>query len=392
VDELDVAGKRVLVRVDFNVPLDDDGRITNDRRIEMALPTIGNVLERGGRAILMSHLGRPKGQRDPKASLAPTAARLGELLGLEVGMAPDCIGEEVKAMVDALGDGQALVLENLRFHEGEEKGEADFSRQLASLADLYVNDAFGTCHREHASMVGVPEVLGPDKCAAGFLVRKEITYLSEKVAKGAKPFVMIMGGAKVSDKIGVIEHLLEKIDTLLIGGAMSYTFMKAAGLSVGNSLVEEDKLTLANDIRAKAAAAGVALELPDDFVCGDDIKRPTSTQVAETEIPAGQEGFDIGPKTAARYANIVASARTIVWNGPVGVFETEAYRGGTEALARAVAEATRAGAVSIIGGGDSAAAMELVGVADQLSHISTGGGASLELLEGKRFRSLEVLG
>ncbi|MCG3178927.1 MAG: Bifunctional PGK/TIM [Phycisphaerae bacterium] len=417
VDQLTVKGKRVLMRVDFNVPQDDSGAITDDRRIRMALPSIRNVLERGGRAILMSHLGRPSGDpADAKTySLAPVAKRLGELLGQAVTLAPGCTGPAVRKAVDALKDGKAILLENLRLAGSEveskkkdkktgevklvkkwtsfeEQGAADMAKGIAELGELYVNDAFGTCHRDHVSMVGVPALLGADKCAAGFLVRKEVEYLQEKLAKPAKPFVMIMGGAKVSDKIGVIENLLDKVDVLLIGGAMSYTFMKAAGVPTGNSLVETDKLDLANHIREKAKTAGVRLELPVDFVVGDDLKNPTATSVAVGRIPDGKEGFDIGPATAKKYAEVLKSAKTIVWNGPVGVFETPAYREGTRVVAEAVAAATDAGAVSVIGGGDSASAMEVVGVDQRLSHISTGGGASLELLEGKQFNSLKVLG
>ncbi len=392
VDQLKVAGRKVLIRVDFNVPQDSAGKITDDRRIQAALPTIRNVLDRGGRAILMSHLGRPKGRVNPIYSLAPTAKRLGELIGQQVPLAPDCVGPEVRTMVDALTDGQALLLENLRFHSEEEEGGAEFARQIAALGQLYVNDAFGTAHRDHASMVGVPEALGQDQVAAGFLLRKEVEYLKEKLANPPRPFVMIMGGAKVSDKIGVIENLLPRISTLLIGGAMSYTFMKANGRAIGGSKVEADKLDLAREIQAKASAAKVALELPVDFVCGKEFKAGTETRTVEGEIPDGWQGFDIGPKTRQKYAAVVQGARTIVWNGPVGVFEIPPFDAGTKALAAAVAAATDAGAISIIGGGDSALAIEQSGFEPRMSHISTGGGASLELLEGRHFRSLEVLG
>ena len=420
VDQLNVKGKKVLIRVDFNVPQDAGGNITDDRRIRAALPTIKSVLDRGGRAILMSHLGRPEGKPEDakKLSLAPIARRLSELLGQPVPLAAGCgccTGPDVKKAVDTLKDGQAILLENLRlcgsevettkkdkktgemktakvWTSFEEQGSAELSKGLAALGDLYVNDAFGTAHRNHSSMVGVPEILGKDKVAAGFLLTKEIEYLSTKLAKPAKPFVCIMGGKKVSDKIKLISNLLAKVDTLLIGGAMSYTFMKANGKNIGKSLLEADKLDLARDIQAKAAAAKVRFELPVDFVCARELKAGTETMVAEGEIPDGWEGFDIGPKTRAKYAEIIAAAKTVVWNGPMGVFEIPPFDAGTLAMAKALADATTQGAISIIGGGDSASAIEQAGLEDKMTHISTGGGASLELLEGKKFRSLEVLG
>ena len=360
--DIDVKGKRVFMRVDFNVPLDEKCTITNDRRIQMALPSIKTALEGGARLILASHLGRPKGNPQPEFSLAPAAKRLGELLGQEVKLAPDCVGGEVKAMVDALGDGEAIVLENLRFHAGETKNDPEFARQLADLADVYVNDAFGTAHREHASMFGVPTVLGAGKRVCGFLIEKELKYLGDALSKPAKPFVAILGGAKVSDKITVIENLLGKVDRILIGGGMAYTFFKAQGYEVGNSICEMDKLVVASKLLSSARAKGCELVLPVDNVIVQEFKAHADNQVITGNIPEGFQGVDIGPETRKLFAEKLEDAKTVVWNGPMGVFEMEPFDAGTKAVALAVAEATDEGAVSIIGGGDSAAAVAQFGM------------------------------
>ncbi len=389
-----VVGKRVLMRVDFNVPL-QDGRITDDRRVRMAMESIRSVVERGGRLILMSHLGRPKGAGyEAEFSLKPVAERLGELLGKPVGFAPDCVGEQAKKMAMGLKDGGVLLLENLRFHKAEQKGDAAFAEQLASLGEVYCNDAFGTCHREDASMVAVPRAIGARGGAkvSGFLVEKEIRYLSEAIRNPKRPFMAILGGAKVSDKIGAIKNLMKQVDVILIGGAMAYTFMLAQRKPVGKSLVEPDRVKDALEILAEAGRSKAKLMLPVDTVCGLELSSSTKTLVAEGAIPDGYEGLDIGPRTQAEYAAQVGRAKTIVWNGPLGAFETKPFDVGTRAVAQAIARATREnGAISIIGGGDSAAAIEEFGLADQVSHVSTGGGASLEMLEGKSFASVELL-
>ena len=388
IDGVDVSAKRVLMRVDFNVPLDDDGKITDDRRIAAALPTIRSVLERGGRLVLMSHLGRPKGKANPATSLRPAAIRLGELLGAEVAFAEDCIGPAAVDAAGALADGQCLLLENTRFHAGEEKNDPGMSARLAELGDVYCNDAFGTAHRKHASTYGAAAAMAGKPRVIGFLMRKELQFLREKIASPDRPFIAILGGKKVSDKIPVIERLLEICDTVLIGGAMSYTFFLARGQTVGNSLVEEDKVELAKSLLARA---GDKLRLPVDTVVAKELSDDAATRIVEGNVPDGLEGLDIGPKTREAYQEIVLGAGTIVWNGPMGVFEKKPFAGGTEAVAKAVAEATRTGAVSIIGGGDSAAAVEMLGLADDMTHISTGGGASLELLEGRQFECLDIL-
>jgi len=389
VADVDVKGKRVLIRVDFNVPI-ENGQITDDRRIRKALPTIKHVLEHGGRAILMSHLGRPKGAPEDrqKFTLAPVAKRLSELLGQEVKFAPDCVGPEVEQIVNSLKDGEVCLLENLRFHEGESKNDPEFAKRLASLADIYVNDAFGTCHRKHASMYGVPEVLGPGRRVCGFLVQKELQFLGEALANPARPFVAVLGGAKVSDKIGVIESLIPKVDDLLIGGAMAYTFFLAEGKNVGESLVELDKVEEAKRLEAEAADK---MHLPVDTVVAPEIKPGAPYEVVVGDIPDDKQGVDIGPKTRERFAEVIKKAKTIFWNGPMGVFEVPPFDEGTVAIAKAVAEATEAGAVSIVGGGDSAAAVAKAGLEDKITHISTGGGAALEFLEGKPFPAIEIL-
>ncbi|HZL36401.1 MAG TPA: phosphoglycerate kinase [Tepidisphaeraceae bacterium] len=388
VSDIDVKGKRVLMRVDFNVPL-DGSRITDDRRIVQALPTIKNVMDRGGRVVLMSHLGRPKGGPEPKYSLKPVADRLGELLGKPVQFANDSIGPEVEKQVRDLKDGQVLLLENVRFHKQEEKNDPNFAQQLAKLGDVYINDAFGTAHREHASTFGAAQAMQGKPRAIGFLIEKELKYLGEAVSKPARPFVAILGGAKVSDKINVIEQLLSKADVLLIGGAMAYTFFLAQGKEVGKSLVERDKVELAKSLLAKAHGK---IKLPVDTVVSDKMTDDAQTKIVEGNIPADLEGFDIGPKTRELYKAEIAKAKTIIWNGPMGVFEKKPFAEGTRAVAQAVADATaKHGAVSIIGGGDSAAAVEQMGLADKVSHVSTGGGASLEFLENGHFSTIDIL-
>ncbi|NNJ27582.1 phosphoglycerate kinase [Alienimonas chondri] len=390
--DLDPAGKAVLMRVDFNVPLDGpvgSQTITDDRRITAAVPSIQNVLDRGGKVILMSHLGRPKGEPDAKYSLKPAADRLGELLSANVHFATDTVGEDAQAKVAALQDGEVLVLENLRFGPGEKNGDADFAGKLAAFGDAYVNNAFGTCHRTDASMVAVPEAMGDKPKVVGLLVEKEIEYLSKAIENPERPFVAILGGAKVSDKIEVIKNLLGKCDSVLIGGAMAYTFSLAQGGKVGGSLVEPDKTDLAKELIKEG---GDTLKLPTDTHCGDDFSSDCQKTIAKAgEIPDGFEGLDIGPETARTYDEIVRNAKTIVWNGPMGVFEMPPFDGGTKAVAEAVAAATKGGAISIIGGGDSAAAVQKFGMDDQVSHVSTGGGASLAMLEGKPFKAVDVL-
>jgi phosphoglycerate kinase len=389
IDQIDVAGKTVLMRVDFNVPLDESQQITDDRRIRMAIPSIQSVLSRGGRLILISHLGRPAGTGfEAEYSLAPTAHRLSELLGQPVAMASDTVGEDAQQRAAALKAGEVLVLENLRFNSGEKKGCPEFAGKLAALADAYCNDAFGTCHRNDASMVAVPTAMAGKPRVVGHLVAKEIQYLRDAISAPAHPFVAILGGAKVSDKINVISNLLGICDAVLIGGAMAYTFSLAQGGKVGNSLVEKDKVELAKELLAKG---GDKLRLPVDTHCGDDFNNIADCRkviVPAGEIPDGMEGLDIGPQTAQQYAEIIRNAKTVVWNGPMGVFEKPPMDAGTKAVAQAVADSD---SISIIGGGDSAAAIEQLGFADQVSHVSTGGGASLAMLEGQSFTAVELL-
>ncbi|EMI52677.1 phosphoglycerate kinase [Rhodopirellula sallentina SM41] len=389
IDQTEVQGKTVLMRVDFNVPLDENLAITDDRRIRMALPSIKSVVDRGGKLILMSHLGRPTGgEGDEKFSLQPAATRLGELLGSTVHFAADTVGDDATAKAAALGEGEVLVLENLRFNPGEKKGDAEFAGKLAAMADVYCNDAFGTCHRKDASMVAVPEAMSGKPRVVGHLVAKEIAYLSDAISTPARPFVAILGGAKVSDKINVINNLLGICDAILIGGAMAYTFSLAQGGKVGNSLVEKDKVDLAKELLAKSDGK---LHLPSDTHCGDDfgnIAGCNKAVVKAGEIPDGMEGLDIGPETAKAYSEIIKDAKTVVWNGPMGVFEKPPMDEGTKAVAQAVADSD---ATSIIGGGDSAAAVEQLGFAEQVSHVSTGGGASLAMLEGQSFAAVDLL-
>ncbi len=384
--DVDVSGKKVLMRVDFNVPL-DGGKITDDRRIEMALPSIKSVVDRGGQLILMSHLGRPEPGADNSAySLKPAAVRLGELLSKDVAFASDTVGDDAAAKVAALTDGGVVVLENLRFEKGEKKGDAEFAGKLAGFADIYCNDAFGTCHRTDASMVAVPEAMGDKPKVVGFLVEKEIKYLSEAIGNPKRPFVAILGGAKVSDKIMVIKNLLGICDKVLIGGAMAYTFSLAQGGKVGKSLVEKDKVDLAKEL---IEAGGDKLVLPVDTHCGDDFSGDCKKMVVNAgEIPDEFEGLDVGPETAKLYADLVKNAQTVVWNGPMGVFEMPPFDAGTKAVAEAIAESD---AISIIGGGDSAAAIGQFGLADKVSHVSTGGGASLSMLEGQAFKAVDIL-
>ena len=389
--DISVKGQRVFMRVDFNVPLDESSHITNDRRIVMALPSIQAALDKGAKLILASHLGRPKGVRNEKLSLVPAAQRLSELLNQDVMLAPDCVGAEVKALAENLADGEVLVLENLRFHAGETKNDPTFAAELASLAEVYVNDAFGTTHREHASMYGVPLVMGPGHCVCGFLVEKELKYLGNILNDPQRPFVAILGGAKVSDKISVIESLIPKVDRILIGGGMAYTFFKAQGYEVGKSICEENKLKIASGLLTQAQAQNCDLVLPVDNIIAREFKAGTANEVNTGDIPADAEGLDIGPETIKLFTEKITDAKTIIWNGPMGVFEMQPFDIGTQAVAQAIAEATENGAISIIGGGDSAAAVEQMGLADKMSHVSTGGGASLEFLEGKEFACVKIL-
>ncbi|MCC5619855.1 phosphoglycerate kinase [Nostoc sp. CHAB 5715] len=385
----DISGKCALVRVDFNVPVDDQGNITDDTRIRAALPTIRDLTQKGAKVILASHFGRPKGV-DDKLRLTPVAKRLSELLGQEVVKTDDSIGDEVAAKVGALQNGQVLLLENVRFYPEEEKNEPEFAKKLAANADFYVNDAFGTAHRAHASTEGVTKFLSPS--VAGYLVEKELQYLQNAIENPQRPLAAIIGGSKVSSKIGVIETLLEKCDKLIIGGGMIFTFYKARGLNVGKSLVEEDKLELAKSLEAKAKERGVALLLPTDVVVADNFAPDANSQTVSIEnIPDGWMGLDIGPDSVKVFQQSLADTKTVIWNGPMGVFEFDKFAVGTEAIAHTLAEIGKTGTTTIIGGGDSVAAVEKVGLADQMSHISTGGGASLELLEGKVLPGIAAL-
>ena len=399
IDQVDVRSKRVLMRVDFNVPLDDNapgtpGKITDDRRIRQSLPTIQSVLKRNGKLILMSHLGRPEGKGFEAAySLEPVAARLHELLPAIKVHFPgnDCVGPDAAKAVQAVRDGEIVLLENLRFHKGEKKGDPAFAAKLAAYGDMYCNDAFGTAHRNDASMYAVPKLMAGKPRIAGLLLQKELQYLSEAINHAKHPFVAVLGGAKVSDKLGAIRNLMNKVDSILVGGAMAYTFLKAMGKETGSSLVESDMLNEAASILDAAAASKTDLILPQDHVCGKQITKQTPVQVFDDEIPAGWIGLDIGPKTTAQYSKTLIAAKTIVWNGPMGVFETEPFEVGTQQVAEAIVKATKSGAASIVGGGDTAAAVEALGRAEQFSHVSPGGGASLEMLEGKPFESVALL-
>ena len=386
IEDIDVKGKKVLVRCDFNVPQDENLNITDETRILGALPTIKYLKENGAAVILCSHLGRPKGQVNPKYSLAPVAKRLSELLGCEVKMAEDVIGESAHAITSALKPGEIAMLENVRFHKEEEKNDPEFAKELASMAEIYVNDAFGTAHRAHASTAGVADYL-PAVC--GFLIQKEISIMGKALSDPKRPFVAVLGGAKVSDKIGVINNLLEKVDTIIIGGAMAYTFIKAQGGEIGTSRCEDDKLEYASEMLKKAAEKNVKFYLPIDNLAADHFAADAEPVVVDSQhIPADLMGLDIGPKTVELYRSAICDAGTVVWNGPMGVFEFEAFAGGTRAVAQAIADSN---AISIIGGGDSAAAVEQLGFADKMTHISTGGGASLEFLEGLELPGIACL-
>ena len=378
ITDLELTGKRVLIRVDFNVPLNDKLEVTDDTRIRAALPTIRRALEQDAKVLLISHLGRPKGKAVPTLSLAPAAQRLSQLLGTPVTMAPDCLGDAVKAALAALSPGQVLMLENCRFHPGDEKNDEAMSRALAELCDVFVNDAFGAAHRAHASTVGVTRFVPVS--AAGFLMAKELDYLGRAVTNPARPFVAVLGGAKVSDKIGVLKNLVTKVDALLVGGGMAYTFLKAQGMEVGTSLLEADRLEVARVILDEARAKGVTFLLPMDHVIAERAEATAATRLADsTAIPPGWMGLDIGPKAREAFAKIIQGAKTVLWNGPMGVFELAPFSEGTFAIARAVAAS---GATSIVGGGDSVAAVTRAGVADKITHISTGGGASLDVPRG----------
>ena len=387
VKDIDVKGKKVLVRCDFNVPQDlETGKITDNRRIVAALPTIKYLLEQNAKVILCSHLGRPKGEFKPEFSLKPIAVELSKLLGKEVKLAKDVIGEDAQNLVNNLSEGEVILLENVRFHREETDNDPEFSKKLASFAEIFVNDAFGTAHRAHASTAGVADYL---PAVSGFLIEKELNFMGDALNNPQRPFMAILGGRKVSDKIGVIEALLEKVDTLMIGGAMAYTFFKAMGYNVGNSICELDKLDLAKELMEKAKQKGVKFMLPVDTRIGKEFKADTESKVvAYTNIPDEWEGFDIGDETIKMYIEELSKAKTVVWNGPVGLFEFDQFAIGTNSLAKALGDLD---AVTIIGGGDSAAAIEKLGIADKFSHISTGGGASLEFLEGKKLPGIECL-
>lgn len=406
--DLQVQGRRVLIRADLNVPLDNNQNVTDDRRIRMFLPTLQHILDGGGRAIVMSHLGRPSGdpEADKKFSLEPVAKKMTELLGRDVKFVPACVGNQAEDASKSLGDGEVLLLENVRFHTAEtiidqakknpdgkltdqqDKLREEFAQGLAAHGEIYVNDAFGTCHRKHVSMYDVPRLMPDGNRALGFLVEKELQYLGEAVQSPKRPFVAVLGGAKVSDKIGVIKSLLQRVDHILIGGAMTYTFWAAKGMNVGKSLCERDKLDLAKELMD---GAGDKLHLPVDSVAAGELRSGVETKTIDGDLPDDLMGLDVGPKTLETYRKVIGDAKTIVWNGPLGAFETPPFEKATFEMARMIADATQGGAVSVIGGGDSAAAIEQAGLADKVTHISTGGGASLKFLEGKRFDPIEVL-
>jgi len=390
IKDVNFSGKKTLVRVDFNVPLDENLNITDDIRITSSLPTINKIIADGGKVILMSHLGRPKGKPNPKYSLKPAAVRLSELLNKEVKLAPDCVGPEVKNIVDAMKDGDVVLLENLRFHEEEEKNAPEFAKEIAGLGEVYVNDAFGSAHRAHASTEGVTKYISA--CAAGFLMQKELDYLGKAIAEPKRPFCAILGGSKISGKIDVINNLIDKVDTLIIGGGMAYTFFKAQGLEIGTSILEAEKIDLAKELLEKLKNSKVKFLLPVDVLVGNEFKNDTpQSAVSVNSIPSDKMGMDVGPESVKLFTEEIVNSKTIVWNGPLGVFEFDNFAKGTNAVAQALVEATEKGAITIIGGGDSAAAISKAGLDDKVSHVSTGGGASLEFLEGKVLPGVDAL-
>ncbi len=390
IDDTNFKGKKVLIRVDFNVPLDENQNITDDTRIVLALPTIKKILKDGGKCILMSHLGRPKGQIIEKMRLTPIAKHLEKLLPNKIIIAPDCIGNEIKKLVDNLNQGEILLLENLRFHKGETKNNSYFAKQLAAWGDIYINDAFGTAHRAHASTEGITHHF--EQCLAGYLMEKEINYLGNALANPEHPFITILGGAKISSKIDVIKNLLDKVDTLLIGGAMAFTFLKSQGLEIGKSLLEEDKIDLAKEILDNAKNKGVKILLPVDIIIADKFEATANTKIVKAdEMLSDWIGLDIGPKTIELFKEELEKAKTVAWNGPMGVFEMEAFAKATNEITKALADITSKGAITIIGGGDTAAAVIQAGYKEAMSHISTGGGASLAFMEGKELPAISAL-
>jgi len=390
IDKVELKDKRVLVRVDFNVPLDEKLHVTNDIRIVESLPTIKKIINSGGKSILMSHLGRPKGERKPEFSLKPAAERLSKLIGITVKLAPDCIGAETEKIVNEMKSGDVVLLENLRFHKQEEKNDPDFAKQLVNLGDVYINDAFGSAHRAHASTEGVTKYI--KTCAAGYLMQKELDYLGKALANPKRPYTAILGGAKISGKIDVINNLLDKVDTLIVGGGMAFTFFKAQGLEIGKSLLEAEKLDLAKELLEKVKSGKLKFLLPVDVVVADEFKNESPSIIVNVDkIPADKMGLDIGPKSIKLFSDELLKSKTIVWNGPMGVFEMPNFANGTFAVAEALAKATENGAITVIGGGDSAAAIADAGLEKKVSHVSTGGGASLEFLEGKVLPGVEAL-
>ena len=390
-EDLNFRGQRVLTRVDFNVPLDAKQRVTDNNRVRQALSTIRRIVEQGGRAVLMSHLGRPDGEQVPELSLRPVAEELSRLLGTSVTLAPDCVGAEVEAQVQALQDGEVLLLENLRYHKAETKNDPEFCRQLAKLGDVYVNDAFGTAHRAHASTAGVVKFL--PIAALGYLIRKELDFLGGLLENPRQPYVAVLGGAKISDKLKVIENLMERVQALVIGGGMANTFLAAQGFALGDSLVDDESLDLAAGLVEQARNRGVQLHLPTDGVLAQALKADVETKTVALQdgVPEGWKLLDIGPQTLAAYKSVVQNAKTVFWNGPLGVFEILPFAAGTVGVAQALAQATAGGAVTVVGGGDSAAAVQQSGLAEHVSHISTGGGASLEFLEGRELPGVTVI-
>jgi len=390
IDQIALKDKRVLVRVDFNVPLDEQLNVTDDNRIVESLPTIKKIIAEGGKAILMSHLGRPKGKVNAKYSLAPAAKKLAELLGKEVNLAPDCIGDEVKVLVKGMQNGDVLLLENLRFHEEEEKNDSGFAKQLAELGDVYVNDAFGSAHRAHASTEGVTKFLAVS--VAGYLMEKELNYLGKAVGNPERPYCAILGGAKISGKIDVINNLLDKVDTLIIGGGMAYTFYKAQGWEIGTSLLEAEKVALAKELLEKVKTKKLQFLLPVDVVVASEFSNDSPSHIVKVnEMPADKMGLDIGPETIKLFSDAIKNSKTVVWNGPMGVFEFDNFAKGTNSIAQVLADVTAQGVTTVIGGGDSAAAIAKAGLETKVSHVSTGGGASLEFLEGKLLPGVEAL-